>query len=146
MIVVHFFRWRSSVWTGLGVFPPASAIISVLVTPPVVPYIVAVAGGAWSSGTSGPPPLAALPFPEGPAAISHLTSLELSVYYGQLSDLLNPFWTCLFPGSDPRPHKLVEKVQSGIYVEMKELLEDNTSLLNELESLTVPTTINNTSY
>ena len=28
----------------------------------------------------------------------------------------------LSPGSDPCPHKLVEKVQSGIYVEMKEPL------------------------
>ena len=49
--------------------------------------------------------------------------------------------TCLSPGSDPCPHKLVEKVQSGIYVEMKELLGDNISLLNELESLNVATTL-----
>ena len=75
---------------SLGVLPPASAITSVLVTPPVVPHIVAVAGGAQSSGTSGPPPLAALPF-LGSTAVSDLTSLELSVYYGQLSDLINPF-------------------------------------------------------
>ena len=36
--------------------------------------------------------------------------------------------TCLSLGSDPCPHKLVEKVQSGIFVEMKELLGDNISL------------------
>ena len=49
--------------------------------------------------------------------------------------------TCLSPGSDLCPHKLVEKVQSGIYVEIKELLGDNISLLNELESLNVVTTL-----
>ena len=43
---------------------------------------------------------------------------------------------CLSPGSDPCPHKLVEKVQSGIYVEMKELLGDNISLLNSLNVVT----------
>ena len=49
--------------------------------------------------------------------------------------------TCLSLGSDPCLHKLVEKVQSGFYVEMKELLGDNISLLNELESLNVATTL-----
>ena len=49
--------------------------------------------------------------------------------------------TCLSSGSDPCPHKLEEKVQSSIYVEIKGFLVDNISLLNELKSLNVVTTL-----
>jgi len=40
---------------------------------------------------------------------------------------------CLFPGSEPFSHKLVEKDRSDAFVEQKEFLGDNISLLNELE-------------
>ena len=49
--------------------------------------------------------------------------------------------TCLSQGLDPCLRKLVEELHSGIYVEMKELLGGNISLLNELESLNVVTTL-----
>ena len=42
--------------------------------------------------------------------------------------------TCLSQGLDPCLHKLVEELHSGIYVEMKELLGVNISLLNEPEA------------
>ena len=115
---------------GFGVLPAASAITAVLMTPPVVPHIVAVAGGARSSGSSGPPPLAALPFPGPP-----LQSVTLPVWSSQSTMASSPIsltpsgsGMCLSPGSDPCPHKLTEKVQFGIYAEMKELLVDNLSL------------------
>ena len=65
-----FFQPAELLGLGLGVLPRASAITLVLVIPPVVPHIVAVAGGARSSGTSGPPPLAALCLSNDKASIS----------------------------------------------------------------------------
>ena len=47
---------------------------------------------------------------------------------------------CLSPGSEPVPQKIVNKVLAGSYVDMKELLGDNISLLQQLEGLnTMPT-------
>lgn len=40
----------------------------------------------------------------------------------------------LSPAAQPFPRKLVEKVQSGQFVEMRELLADNISLVHQLES------------
>ena len=48
---------------------------------------------------------------------------------------------CLSPGSEPVPQKLVDKVCSGAYVDMKELLGDNISLLRQLESLNIAQTL-----
>ena len=45
------------------------------------------------------------------------------------------------PCSEPFPRKLVDKVQSGAHVDMKELLGDNISLLQQLEALNVTTTL-----
>ena len=45
----------------------------------------------------------------------------------------------LSPSSEPFPRKLVDKVRSGQFVEMRELLADNISLLRQLESVQGPT-------
>ena len=103
----------------------------------------AVASGARSNRTSCPPLLAALPFQVAP-----LQSVTLPVWISQSTMASSPISltpsdsaTCLSPGLDPCLCKLVEKLHSGIYVEMKELLGGNISLLNELESLNVVTTL-----
>ena len=41
----------------------------------------------------------------------------------------------LSPAAEPFPRKLVDKVKSGQFVEMRELLADNISLLNQLETI-----------
>ena len=46
---------------------------------------------------------------------------------------------CLSPGLEPFPQKLVDKVCA--YVEMRYLLGDNISLLKELESVNIETTV-----
>ena len=38
------------------------------------------------------------------------------------------------PAAEFFPHKLVDKVKSGQFVEMRELLADNISLLNQLKT------------
>ena len=43
----------------------------------------------------------------------------------------------LSPAMEPFPRKLVEKVRSGQFVEMRVLLHDNISLLGQLETLVV---------
>ena len=48
---------------------------------------------------------------------------------------------CQSPGSEPVPQKLVDKVCSGAYVDMKELLGDNILLLSQLESLNIAPTL-----
>ncbi len=40
----------------------------------------------------------------------------------------------LSSAAEPLPNKLVEKIRSGQFVEMKELLTDNVSLINQLEA------------
>ena len=52
-----------------------------------------------------------------------------------------PLGVCLSPGSEPIPPKLVDKVCSGVYVDMKELLRDNIALLRQLEGLNIATTL-----
>ncbi len=41
----------------------------------------------------------------------------------------------LSPASDPIPYRLVQKIQAGEFVEMRDLLTDNISLHNQLEAL-----------
>jgi hypothetical protein len=41
----------------------------------------------------------------------------------------------LSPASEPFPQKLVDKVRSGQFVDMKELLVDNRALVHELEAI-----------
>ena len=48
---------------------------------------------------------------------------------------------CLSPGLEPVPQKLADRVCSGVYVEMRDLLGDNISLLRKLESVNIATTL-----
>ena len=41
----------------------------------------------------------------------------------------------LSPASDPFPRNLVQRVQAGLFVEMRDLLADNIALLSQLLSL-----------
>lgn len=41
----------------------------------------------------------------------------------------------LSPAADPIPHSLVQRIQSGQFVDMRDLLADNVHLLNQLSSL-----------
>ncbi len=41
----------------------------------------------------------------------------------------------LYPAADPIPHRLVRRIQSGEFVEMRDLLADNMALHGQLEDL-----------
>ena len=51
------------------------------------------------------------------------------------STSLSPPGMILSPAADPIPHTLVQRIQSGQFVEMRDLLADNIALLNQLASL-----------
>ena len=73
-----------------------------------------------------------------PVTSSHPAGAELSSYDSGTAvppqhEPNTSLGVCLSPGSEPVPQKLVDKVCSGAYVDMKELLGDNISLLSQLE-------------
>ena len=111
----------------LGILPPASALASVplITTPQSGPTQV-----SWSTAPLLPPaPLA------GTLQQQSLPPL-LTGGMGQPTVAVAAGF-CLSPASEPFPPKLVEKVQSGQFVEMRELLTDNISLLQQLDALNI---------
>ena len=61
--------------------------------------------------------------------------LQTSSTTHQSTPIISNSGLILSPASEPFPRKLVDKVQSGQYVDMRELLSDNISLLQQLESV-----------
>ena len=53
----------------------------------------------------------------------------------QMGLALPPAGLVLSPAAEPFPQKLVDKIRSGQFVDMKELLADNMSLINQLEAV-----------
>lgn len=109
---------------GLGTLPPPSAISSVSVSSISVSPTVQ-AGGQTLSGPGSTTLAEASQLPHGmfPVGGSHQAPASVAAT-----------GTCLSPGSEPFPARLVNKVQSGAFVEMKELLGDNIALLSELDN------------
>jgi hypothetical protein len=71
------------------------------------------------------------------------SSLAQPPLFAQASSGLNapsgatPLPYSLSPATEPFPQKLVEKVRSGQFVEMRELLSDNISLLQQLDTVSM---------
>ena len=128
---------------GLGVLPPATAVTSVSLAPGGS-HPAAVSGVIWSGGAT-PITYASAPFmaTQSPAATLPVQSFPPMTAAPQFPPNMNPagLGVCLSPGSEPVPQKLVDKVLSGAYVDMKELLGDNISLLSQLESLNIAQTL-----
>ena len=53
----------------------------------------------------------------------------------QVGNTSNRSGLILSPAAEPFPHKLVDKVKSGQFVEMRELLADNIALVQQLEDI-----------
>ena len=128
---------------GLGVLPPAIAVTSVSLAPGGS-HPTAVSGVIWSGGAT-PITYASAPFmaTQSPAATLPVQSFPPMTVAPQFPPNMNPagLGVCLSPGSEPVPQKLVDKVCSGAYVNMQELLGDNISLLSQLESLNIAQTL-----
>ena len=106
----------------------------------------------WSPALSGPLPTTA-PAPSLPLGTANwlqvpATSLPLgTAHWPQVPATSLPLGTAnwphvplaatgfaLSPASEPFPQKLVERIRSGQYVDMRDLLTDNLSLLQQLEA------------
>ena len=119
----------SSILAVLGIPPPQSLVS--------VPVVTALDGAAFSSpalptqvtcGGTTPWPSSSLPTTGNPWA--HVAT----------STPVQPGLT-LSPAAQSFPQKLVDKARAGHFVEMKELLADNVSLLSQLEAVQGPAAI-----
>ena len=83
-------------------------------------------------GALGPAPVGSVPFPTvpegyGPPIMSApQTSTATFLPVSRLGLILSP-------ATDPIPHRLVQRIRHGEFVEMRDLLADNISLFNHLE-------------
>ena len=110
--------------TALGTLPPPQSLVSV----PVV---------SWSASpvfsTPSHPPVVSWRS-DNPGSIPHADSTR-SQPHGVTSTLSPQPGLTLSPAAETFPKRLVDKVRSGQFVEMKELLTDNMSLISQLEAV-----------
>ena len=110
-----------SVVLNLGSLPPPASISSVAeVSPPINHHSVMAAAGSTSAAQ---------------LALPTIPTVRIAPTDPSQAGLL------LSPASEVIPKKLVDKIRSGRFIEMKELLQDNISLLAQLEELQGPTSI-----
>lgn len=104
---------------GLGILPAASSVVSVPLLNQLTPHTSTLAWAAtpaattlaWSGLNSGSP------------------DLSQQVVGGSASQGLS-----LSPATETFPRRLVDRVRAGQFVEMRDLLTDNISLLQQLET------------
>ena len=137
---------NSSGTTGLlGALPPPSSLVSIVVSPAnttlpatvTSPSVFPFGCTSTTTGTAlstGALP-AALPPTQSPSLLQQLPSLPPLGPPGCSQPGL-----ILSPACDPIPQSLVHRVQSGQFVEMRDLLADNIALMSQLSSLhgTIP--------
>ena len=100
---------------------------------------VAEVTGTWNTAFSSPPQQTTA-WPQAaiggfPGASSFLEMSQPQAYSPA------PAGLTLSPAAETFPRRLVDKVRSGVFVDMKELLADNVSLLDQLETLQGPAAI-----
>ena len=103
----------------LGAFPPA-AISSVTTLDPM---LAASSFSSWANRIPPPPPS------------THPLLAPSAPVFGPVATTSIPNSSCLgmilSPAADPIPYRLVQKFQSGEFIEMRELLADNIALHNQ---------------
>ena len=86
-----------------------------------------------------PPPLAISPVAVPTHSWSTLTPLPAATPYHAAVipavDMVSRRGLILSPAADPIPHRLVQQIQGGDFVEMRDLLADNVALHGQLEDL-----------
>ena len=131
---------RSTAWMGLGRASSSYCChFGVFGSHPA-----AVSGVIWSGGatpiTYASAPLMATQSPAATLPVQRFPPMTVAPQFPPNMNTAG-LGMCLSPGSEPVPQKLVDKVCSGAYVDMKELVGDNISLLSQLESLNIAPTL-----
>ena len=108
--------------SSLGLLPPPLSLTSVpLITTPASSSIVARPSLPVALSQ---PPASTVAWPSPPATLAQ-PPVDLVATLSGFS---------LSPATEPIPQKLVDKIRSGQFVEMRDLLTDNISLMQQLES------------
>lgn len=120
---------------SLGCLPPPASLASVALTP----GLPGVAGGVTTASWSQARPLPTIGAVSPQVPISHYPQVALpptspATVLG-IAPVGPPAFS-LSPASEPFPSKLVEKVRSAQFVEMRELLSDNIALLQQMDAFT----------
>ena len=129
----------------LGALPPPAFLTSLAVSFATTPSWVVNSSSSLVPHPSAPPPIisaAVPPHQHHPFSITH-PSISPS-----LSSQSSP-GMILSPACDPFPQTLVGRIQSGQFVDMRDLLAKSIALLNQLQSLhgpgaLPPSTVNRT--
>ena len=115
----------------LGNLPPAVSLASVAIAPAVESVPVTV--------QSHPIPQAVVSVASGGPVVSAVATAQQTTQaaVSQPLSLLPPLASGLIlsPVMAPIPHRLVQRIQAGWFVEMRELLTDNLALHNQLEAV-----------
>ena len=106
-------HFRAGTLTPLGVLPPSRALRSVATTSSV------------ASGSRRTPSFSTQSTPSGDASSSSAANQVVPQSQGMI----------LSPALQPIPARLVHRIQSGEFVEMRDLLCDNIALHNQLETI-----------
>lgn len=118
----------------LGLLPPPPALASV----PLIPSSPGATTVSWSL-----PQPASVPWTAAPslfAPLAQATNQTGQVIPQQAGPYIMPGFS-LSPATEPFPQRLVDKVRAGQFVEMRELLTDNISLLQQLETFNTQYTL-----
>ena len=115
----------------LGNLPPAVSLTSVAIAPALESVPVTV--------QSRPTPQAGVSVASGGPAVSAVATAQQTTQaaVSQPPSLLPPLASGLIlsPAMAPIPHRLVQRIQAGRFVEMRELLTDNLALHDQLEAV-----------
>ena len=123
-LVLHSYPGMGTVAVTWGTIPPPSALASVQLK-----ENSCTGGSEATSVTWSTPHLIA----SSPAAQTLPSSQPARGHSVAAGSAVRPY--SLSPATEPFPQKLVEKVKSGQFVEMRELLSDNISLLQQLDTV-----------
>lgn len=115
----------------LGLLPPPAALASVALVSSPGRSRVQETALAWS--TSNPPQASAA---AGRPIVTTSTDNYIATgYLGLQPHAGSSQGLSLSPATEPFPQRVVDKVRSGQYVDMRDLMTDNISLLQQLEAV-----------
>ena len=129
----------------LGALPPPVSLTSLAVSFATTPSLVVNSSSTLVPHPSAPPPITSAAVPLHQHQPFSITHPSISPF---LSSQSSP-GMILSPACDPFPQSLVGRIQSGQFVDMRDLLADNIALINQLSSLhgpgaMPPSTVNRT--
>ena len=121
-----FYPGMGTMTASWGAIPPPLALASV----PLMGRSPASGAGTTAVSWSVPQPI---PTSQPISSSQAVQTPQSSQAVGSVGAAALPF--SLSPATEPFPHKLVAKVKAGQFVEMRELLSDNISLLHQLDAV-----------